>query len=217
MKPVMATHAQVQANRKNSRLSTGPRTAKGKAASSRNAVSHGLNSVDPVLLHEDRARFAALIAEYEEEFAPVGVHEQFLVRQMADCRWRLDRAHRIENAIYDQTLLEGVEPDSPEQRMAAALLAKPGDALGRIQRYISAIERSYYKALSELRAYRRFRNKADACDLAERKLMQLVTGYADDQYRRAMAGMVIPEEPCPEPAAPTDSDPSPLELPPKAA
>ena len=136
---------------------------------------------------------------------------------MADCRWRLDRGHCIENAIYDQTLLEDVEPDSPEQRMAAALLAKPGDALGRIQRYISAIERSYYKALTELRAYRRFRNKADACDLAERKLMELVGEYPDDQYRRAMAGMEIPEEPCPEPAAPTDSDPSPLELPPKAA
>ena len=59
----MATHAQVQANRKNSRLSTGPRTTKGKAASSRNAVSHGLNSVDPVLLHEDRARFEALVRD----------------------------------------------------------------------------------------------------------------------------------------------------------
>lgn len=38
----MATQAQIEANRRNARKSTGPRSAEGKAASSRNAVTHGL-------------------------------------------------------------------------------------------------------------------------------------------------------------------------------
>ena len=50
----MASTAQIYANRENSKHSTGPRTPEGKAASSTNATSHGLNAADPVLPHEDR-------------------------------------------------------------------------------------------------------------------------------------------------------------------
>jgi hypothetical protein len=40
----MATPAQIEANRRNARKSTGPKTAAGKAASSRNAVTHGMTA-----------------------------------------------------------------------------------------------------------------------------------------------------------------------------
>jgi hypothetical protein len=40
----MATPAQIEANRRNARKSTGPKTAAGKAASSRNALTHGLTA-----------------------------------------------------------------------------------------------------------------------------------------------------------------------------
>ena len=43
----MATASQVFANRENSKLSTGPRTQEGKAASSHNATSHGPSAADP--------------------------------------------------------------------------------------------------------------------------------------------------------------------------
>ena len=48
----MATLAQIEANCKNGKLSTGPKTAKGKAAAKMNAVSHGLRSLSPVLPDE---------------------------------------------------------------------------------------------------------------------------------------------------------------------
>jgi hypothetical protein len=38
----MATQAQILANRRNAQKSTGPRTEKGKAVVSQNAVKHGL-------------------------------------------------------------------------------------------------------------------------------------------------------------------------------
>ena len=40
----MASERQIAANRQNAKLSTGPTTADGKTASSRNAITHGLTA-----------------------------------------------------------------------------------------------------------------------------------------------------------------------------
>ena len=45
--------AKLEANRRNSQKSTGPRTEAGKIASSQNAVTHGLRAKTLVLLGED--------------------------------------------------------------------------------------------------------------------------------------------------------------------
>src|ERR1700692_324555 len=96
----MASAAQTFANRENSKFSTGPRTPDGKAASSRNSRTHGFCAVDPVLPHEDRNQFNALLERYQSDFQPTTAHEDFLVHQMAGARWKLDRAGRIENAMF---------------------------------------------------------------------------------------------------------------------
>lgn len=49
----MATRKQIRANRKNARKSTGPKTEAGKAASSTNALSHGLAAAETVVLPEE--------------------------------------------------------------------------------------------------------------------------------------------------------------------
>jgi hypothetical protein len=56
------------------------------------------------------------------------------------------RAHRVETAVLAK-LAEG--SDNPEMAIAAAFLERPKD-LERIQRYVTAAERAYYKALNEL-------------------------------------------------------------------
>ena len=50
----MATERQRQANRQNSRHSTGPKTAEGKAASRTNAIKHGLSGT--AVFGEDELR-----------------------------------------------------------------------------------------------------------------------------------------------------------------
>ena len=49
----MASERQIAANRLNAQASPGPRTAEGKAASSRNALTHGLTARTLLLEGED--------------------------------------------------------------------------------------------------------------------------------------------------------------------
>jgi hypothetical protein len=51
----MASIKQIEANRSNARNGTGPRTAEGKARSSRNALTQGLTAQEIVIPGEDVA------------------------------------------------------------------------------------------------------------------------------------------------------------------
>ena len=53
----MSTQKQIKANRKNSRKSTGPKTAEGKAKVSKNAVKHGLFAAEAVVTGENQADY----------------------------------------------------------------------------------------------------------------------------------------------------------------
>ena len=57
----MATEKQLRANRENAKKSTGPKTAGGRARSSRNALSHGLSL--PLTLDAGAAAKAGLIRQ----------------------------------------------------------------------------------------------------------------------------------------------------------
>jgi hypothetical protein len=52
---IMATSAQIEANRRNAGKSTGPKSAEGKAAVAQNAVRHGLTGQIDVVSWEDPA------------------------------------------------------------------------------------------------------------------------------------------------------------------
>ena len=154
----MTTAAQITANQMNATHSTGPKTPEGKAAAARNATKHGLSGAFTVLPHEDQDEFDILLACLRDEFHPANQHETFLVEQMAQSRWRLARARRLETAMFDQ-MLQGYIPADDDQRIAAKLMSGGDRALATIQRYASAAERSYYKAHAELLKSRQLQNK----------------------------------------------------------
>jgi len=148
----MATSAQIIANQKNAKLSTGPKTPEGKSAAARNSVKHGLSGAFRVLADENQEEFDSLVAKLTAEFVPANEHELFLVEQMAQSRWRLRRIQRFETAVLDQMLENGIQSPDPDRRIAAKLLLGGGDALSSLHRYATAAERSYYKAHKELTA-----------------------------------------------------------------
>ncbi len=79
-----ATRAQIEANRRNAKKSTGPRTNEGKAAVHLNALRHGLCSHIPLMHHEAEDETIPLLEALRDENQPVGANEEILVYQMAE-------------------------------------------------------------------------------------------------------------------------------------
>ena len=158
----MTSSARTRANQQNAKKSTGPRTAAGKAAVAQNARQHGLSSSFSILAHEDAAEFQALLDQYRAEFQPASADENFLVEQMAQSRWTLARARRLETHMLDQLAGQDPQPGNADARIAAELLARSGSSPATVQRYATAAERSYFRARRELQQgrSRELRNKA---------------------------------------------------------
>ena len=96
----MTTPKQTEANRRNSRKGTGPKTPAGKAESKKNAMKHGLLAKEVVVRNEDPVEFAGAIESLFDEFQPQGSLEEQLVERVAACMWRLRRLYRIEAGIF---------------------------------------------------------------------------------------------------------------------
>ena len=130
----MATQAQVDANQANSQKSTGPKTPEGKAASSRNRLSHGFASSTRFVRGEDPAEFNLLLDDLLSEHQPATPTEQILVEQMAHHHWISMRATRLQDSEVAFHLKLGMTPTH----------------LPVFIRYQTAAERSFYKAHTEL-------------------------------------------------------------------
>jgi hypothetical protein len=142
----MSSAVQVLANQRNSLHSTGPVTAAGKAASSQNARSHGLTSKQIVLPGEDPAEYDAARARLIRDYAPANETERTLVEEIAAGSWRLARARRHETAILKKLIGSDVDLDTA---FATLFVEKPKE-LARLVRYVTTIERAYYRALNKL-------------------------------------------------------------------
>src|SRR4051812_49113 len=96
----MATEAQINANRRNARKSTGPKTEAGKAIAGLNALKHGerAKSAAPVLPQEDPRELNAKIRQWVEDLRPRDAAQRDLVERAAKTAWLIDRAERCETA-----------------------------------------------------------------------------------------------------------------------
>jgi len=74
----MATEAQIIANRRNAQKSTGPRTPRGKAPVSQNAVKHGLSARQAVISSESQADFDLYRDQLLDELNPASPMESML-------------------------------------------------------------------------------------------------------------------------------------------
>lgn len=87
---------QIEANRRNAQLSTGPRTPRGKAVAKMNAVKHGILSTQVLVrgrhAKENRRELVALHERFVADLQPVGPVEEMLVDQVVTAHWRLRRA-----------------------------------------------------------------------------------------------------------------------------
>ena len=153
----MTSEKQIQANRRNAQKGTGPNTPEGKAAVRHNALKHGLLAEDVLLFEEDRDELRQLGERLIGELRPEGELEELQVEQIVAARWRLRRLRRVEAGIFNVELTGATSRHLPPIHSETIMLglsfirdANGANALSKLSRYETAIERSLYRALHEL-------------------------------------------------------------------
>jgi hypothetical protein len=148
----MLSPRRLAANRANAQRSTGPRTAGGLVAASKNATRHGLCSVTNVIIagFEDAEEYEAFVSDVIADLGAKGVVEACLAERVAQHLWRLRRVLRYEseslsqryaNLLPDQRRLEvGIAAMTRAERLASAVgeLSRP-DAHQLLPETISTI------------------------------------------------------------------------------
>jgi hypothetical protein len=141
----MTTPKQILANRSNGRRSKGPRTARGKARSRLNAVTHGLTAKTLILAGVEEPEYQRRRAAWRAELAPCNPYEEELVRQAVSLSWRLDRADRVQATLLADWITNGPAEEERRRREEVEDLASrlwpdpsspdpPGDQAARGQR-----------------------------------------------------------------------------------
>jgi hypothetical protein len=134
----------VEANRKNAKKSTGPKTAVGKTMSSWNSRRHDLLAKQlPLVLGQNKKQFTRLLANLQQDLEPIGTLEEVLVEKIAQEYWRLGVATWHE--------AEGLSREKPFQHTS----------IDRILRYQTTINRQLFQAMKQLERLQRLRKGED--------------------------------------------------------
>ncbi len=137
-----------ESNRRNASKSTGPRTAEGKAAASKNAIKHGAYSEAITVQGETVEDFETMRAGMIASIAPESALEEHLVDRLASLWWRLVRAGRVEQqglVVIQKEL--GSRGQDVTDSFVTALNA---GWMERLMRYEGQVERSFFRTIHEL-------------------------------------------------------------------
>ena len=136
----MTSNQKTIANRENAKRSCGPRTPKGKAISSMNALKTGVFAKHLLLPDDNADEFGRLRLELHSEWQPAGPTETSVVERLVALLWRQRRIYRAESGLYT------MYRQCPEGTGGVATaLARDGldtEAFTRVQRMDASIERS---------------------------------------------------------------------------
>ncbi|MCC6392153.1 MAG: hypothetical protein IT167_16255 [Bryobacterales bacterium] len=135
------SRTRAQINRENGRKSTGPKTAAGKAASSRNALKEGFTASFAIVAPEEQQFYEQFLAGLRAELQPQGVLEEDLFRRISLASWNLRRIEKLTLALCDETESDPLASDD------SAVI----DKFERYARHQTLNERSYYRAIKQLR------------------------------------------------------------------
>jgi hypothetical protein len=146
----MSTPQQIEANRQNAQLSTGPRTDEGKQRSSQNATRHGFTGQTLIITDAEKEAYEAHVQGFYAEYSPACHVETNLVQQLADLHWS------IQQIFVQQCNLISL------MNAISVQLAPAGDPIAAANALTAHV-----KSLSTLNLYEQRRRRA-AADVEER-------------------------------------------------
>ena len=111
------------ANRANSKKSTGPKTPRGKAIASQNALEHGLTARDTTILGQDYTTFTGIHEQLRATWQPANAQEDLLVQRLASLETRLQRCVRMETGLLDMEIPDVTKDNTRETCNSAAGVA----------------------------------------------------------------------------------------------
>jgi hypothetical protein len=131
----------------NPNVSTGPRSAEGKARSSMNALKSGIYSKSEIIPGEDPARLTTLTEEYFQRFHPAVPEQRDLVDILVRSTWALRRLATAEAQVWTYEM-ERFELD--ENSPIGEGFCRSDRTLTRLQRIVNSTQRNFRDALREL-------------------------------------------------------------------
>jgi hypothetical protein len=171
----MTTQKQIDANRRNAKKSTGPRTAEGKSVSRLNARRDGYSGQVIILAAEDRPSFEQLQSELVADLQPESALERSLAHAIAWDTWRLNHLRAVEMNIY---ALGAEHPAATASDFRvqpavadAATFMKDSDRFLRLGLCEQRLTRSLHKNLAALRDLQAERRRLESEDRAEAVLL----------------------------------------------
>jgi hypothetical protein len=161
----MPTQKQKDANRRNAQLSTGPRSADGKAAAARNALKTGLFAKGNIIGSESVTQLQLLEAQFTAEYLPATPTERALVDALIHNEWLLRRYRWLETEIW-----ANAQRDIPDDKFThawpgAAFIDQP--AIARIHRMRNAAQRLFRDTLHDLLEIQAARGSSGPFDIPE--------------------------------------------------
>ncbi len=121
----MATQKQIEANKRNAKKSTGPKTPEGKSIVAQNAIKHGFHSSHTLVASEDPAEFDHHCTSLLEELAPYGPMESFLANRIVTLSWHLTRATRLQSDSINTLANNEMEQQQQQDEVPLKMLNNP--------------------------------------------------------------------------------------------
>ena len=143
----MASPAQIKANKANSKLSTGPRTAEGKARSSRNGASHGLSAADLIVFPGEEQAFADLRTGLLQDLRPAGAHQLEVFDQLVYHAWNRRRVRGLISALARSLGFDPAASPLADPRVTPQISAE----YERLNRYHCHHNAGYNRCIRDLR------------------------------------------------------------------
>ena len=193
----MATLKQIDANRRNSQSSTGPRTGAGKAKAALNALKSAIHAESLIIPGENPDELAALNQSFHDRFQPAAPEELCLVDRLSHDEWLTRRLRRTEALLWTNCSTSfdphrDDQPFFPHEKRLGYIFQNIQLQLARIQSRLNSLERSFHRALMDIARLQKERHAAEAAgsppQVIEKKPPQSEIGFVSKTRESAPAG-----------------------------